>query len=58
MLIELRDRTTGTVITYFRATRDPEVRKYLPQKAIIEIEALADYEQTQQPGAPSYGRTI
>ncbi len=58
MPIELRDRTTDTVITYFRATRDPEVRKYLPQKATTEIEALADFEKTQQPGATSYGRTI
>ena len=28
MIIELCDRTKDTVITYFRATRDPEVRKY------------------------------
>lgn len=58
MLIELCDRTIDTVITYFWATRDPEVRKYLPQKATTEIEALADFEKTQQPGATSYGRTI
>lgn len=58
MLIELRDRTADTVITYFWATRDPEVRKYLPQKATTESEALADFEKTQQPRATSYGRTI
>ena len=58
MRIELKDRTADTVVTYFRATRDPEVRKYLPQKATSESEALADYEKTQQPGASSYGRTI
>lgn len=58
MRIELKDRTADTVVTYFQATRDPEVRKYLPQKAICESEALADFEKTQQPGATSYGRTI
>ena len=58
MIIELNDRTADTVITYFRSTRDPEVRKYLPQKASTESEALADFEKTQQPGATSYGRTI
>ena len=58
MVVELRDRTADTVIAYFQATRDPEVRKYLPQKATTETEALADFEKTQQPGATSYGRTI
>lgn len=58
MVVELRNRTADTVIVYFQATRDPEVRKYLPQKATTESEALADYEKTQQPGATSYGRTI
>ena len=58
MKIELYHRTADTVITYFRATRDPEVRKYIPQKALTESEALADFEKTQQPGATSYGRTI
>ena len=58
MVIELHDRTTQTVMKYFKATRDPKVRKYLPQKASTEIEALADFEKTQQPCATSYGRTI
>lgn len=58
MRIELKDRTTDTVVTYFQRTRDPEVRKYLPQKATTETDALADFEKTQQPGATSYGRTI
>lgn len=58
MIIELRDRTADTVIAYFQATHDPEVRKYLPQKATTETETLADFEKTQQPGATSYGRTI
>ena len=58
MRIELKDRTADTVVTYFQATRDPEVRKYLPQKATTETKALADFVKTQQPGASSYGRTI
>lgn len=58
MILELRNRTADTVITYFHRTRDPKVCKYLPQKAATESEALADFEKTQQPGAASYGRTI
>lgn len=58
MRIDLKDRTADTVVTYFQATRDPEVRKYLPQTATTDTEALADFEKTQQPGASSYGRTI
>ncbi len=58
MHIELKDRTEETVVTYFNRTRDVQVRKFLPQKAVTVEEALADYEKTQQPGATSYGRTI
>ena len=58
MRIELKNRTADTVVTYFQATRDPEVRKYLPQKATTETEALSDFEKTQQPGSTSYGRTV
>lgn len=58
MVIALRERTVQTVITYFRMTRDPEIRRYLPQKAATEKEALEDFEKTQQPGTASYGRTI
>lgn len=58
MILELRSRTADTVITCFRKTRDPKVRRYLPQKAATEEEALADFEKSQQPGASSYGRTI
>lgn len=58
MNIELKDRTADTVVAYFRATRDPEIRRLLPQKATTEAEALADFEKTQRPDATSYGRTI
>ena len=58
MMIELRERTAETVLTYFRATRDAEIQKFLPQKAQSEEEALADFEKTRREGAASYGRTI
>ena len=47
MMIELRERTAETVLTYFRATRDAEIQKFLPQKAQSEEEALADFEKIQ-----------
>lgn len=58
MRMELRERTAGTAALYFQRTRDPEVRKFLPQKAATVEEALADFETTKRPGASSYGRTI
>lgn len=58
MILELRNRTAETVLTYLHRAHDPEVCRYLPQRAVTESEALADYEKTQQPGASSYGRTI
>ena len=58
MMIELRERTAETVLTYFRSTRDAEIQKFLPQKAQSEEEALADFEKTQREGTTSYGRTI
>lgn len=58
MIVELRERTADTVVTYFRMTRDPEIWRFLPQKAATVEEALADFTKTQQPGATSYGRTV
>ena len=58
MEIELKERTSESVLTYFRATRDAEIQKFLPQKAQSEEDALADFEKTQRNGAASYGRTI
>lgn len=58
MEIKLKERTTETVLNYFRATRDAEIQKFLPQKAQSEEEALADFEKTRREGATSYGRTI
>lgn len=58
MKVELKNRSRETVVTYFNRTRDPQVRKFLPQKAVTEAEALADFYRTQLPGAASYGRAI
>lgn len=58
MQIELKERTEETVRTYFRETRDAQVRRFLPQKAETEAEALADFHKTSLPGASSFGRTI
>ena len=58
MMIELRERTAETVLIYFRATRDAEIQKLLPQKAQSEEEALEDFAETKREGATSYGRTI
>lgn len=58
MILELRERTAENVIHYFHKTRDPEVRRFLPQKAATESEALTDFEKSQWANASSYGRTI
>ena len=56
--IELRPRTRENVPLYFRRTQDAEVRRFLPQKAKTEAEALAEYEKTLLPGAASYGKSV
>ncbi len=56
--IELKARTAETVAHYFEKANTPAIRAVLPQKAKTLTEALADFEPTQLPGAPSYGRTI
>lgn len=58
MNIELKARTAETVAIYFERANMPSIRAVLPQKAKTLAEALADFEQTQLPGASSYGRTI
>lgn len=58
MTITLRDRTAETVSVYFQRTRVPAIRQMLPQKAQTVEEALADFLETQKPGAGSFGRTI
>lgn len=58
MQIALGDRTAETAVMYFEKTRDPEIRRFLPQKARTAEEALEDFRETQAPGARSFGRTI
>lgn len=57
-IIALQARTAETVTQYFEKANTPAIRAVLPQKAKTLSEALADFEQTQLPGARSYGRTI
>lgn len=57
-MIELRERTAETVRIYFEKSNTTEIKRVLPQKAQSVEEAIADFEETQLPGATSYGRTI
>lgn len=56
--MELRERTAQTAAEYFEKAQRPEIRAMLPQAAQTLEEALAAFEQSKQPGASSYGRTI
>lgn len=58
MNITLQARTAAHVAIYFEKAQQPQVRRMLPQRAASVEEALADFENTQLPGATSYGRTI
>ena len=58
MEITLGTRTPDTVRIYFEKSQNPDVKKFLPQKAQTVEEALEDFEKTLLPGAASYGRTI
>ena len=58
MRVSLGERTEETAAVYFKRTRSPAIRKFLPQKARTLEEALADFRKTRKPGAESFGRTI
>jgi len=58
MNLSLRERTEAAAALYFEKSRDPSIQKVLPQRARTLEEALADFRETQKPGAKSYGRTI
>ena len=58
MDIELRERTPDHVRIYFERVQDPEIQQYLPRTVTSIQQALAGFENTQKPGATSYGRTI
>ena len=58
MRVSLKLRTAETVAIYFERAQQEAIRQMLPQKAKTLEEALADFAQTQCPGASSFGRTI
>ena len=58
MKVELRERTVEHVRIQYEKIREPEIWAMIPMTDKTLEEALADYEQTQRPGASSYGRTI
>lgn len=58
MQIELRPRGLAEAKLYFEKTDDPEISAMLPRGADSLEEAVAKYQESQKPGASSYGRTI
>ena len=58
MKITLGERTEDTAAVYFRRAQSPAIRRMLPQRAATLAEALADFRETQKPGAKSFGRTV
>lgn len=58
MTISLGERTAETAAIFFQKSQAPVIRRTLPMKAKTLEEALADFQDTQKPGAKSFGRTI
>lgn len=58
MTISLGERTAETVAAFFQKSQAPAIRRTLPMRARTLEEALADFRDTQKPGARSFGRTI
>ena len=58
MEITLGVRTAETAALYFEKASSPSIRKTLPQRARTVDEAVADFYESQKPGASSFGRTI
>ena len=56
--ISLKERTRKHVKIYFQKTQDAEIKRMLPSTVRTEEEALRAFEETQKPGASSYGQTI
>lgn len=56
--ISLKERTKNHVKIYFQKTQDSEIKRMLPSTVQTEEDALNAFEETQKPGATSYGRTI
>lgn len=58
MNIELRERTENHVRIQYEKIREPEIWAMIPMTDKTLEQAIADYAQTQLPGASSFGRTI
>lgn len=58
MVITLRERTEDHVKVYFEKASDPEIKKWLPQKAKTLDEAIRDFHLSLAPESTSFGRTI
>ncbi len=58
MKITLDTRTAAHVSTYWKRTQDTEIKTLIPSSAQSEEQALAMFEESQLPGARSYGRVI
>ncbi len=58
MNVELNERTEDHVRIQYDKIRDPEIWAMIPMSEKTLEQAVADYWQTQLPGATSFGRTI
>ena len=56
--VTLGERTAETAAIYFQKTDSEAFRAVLPRKAKTVEEAVADFYDSQRPGASSFGRTI
>lgn len=58
MRIELKARTAEHVKIYWEKTQDAEIRALIPIAALTLHQALQQFEESQKPGASSFGRTV
>ena len=58
MKVELKERTEAHVRIQYDRIRDPEIWAMIPMTEKTLEQTVADFWQTQQPGATSFGRTI
>ena len=58
LTITLQERTEDHVRIYFEKVSDPEIKKWLPQRAKTVAEAVADFHKSVLPNTTSYGKTI
>lgn len=53
LTITLQERTEDHVRVYFENASDPEIKKWLPQKAKTVAEAVADFQKSLPPMQPA-----